>query len=216
MKKVNKLFLLLTLFCVAGGVHAQIAIGPKVGINIGTFRGDDVESDDAENLLGVTLGAVANIGITENFSIMPEVLFFQKGAEQTLFEDPNDSETKTERETTLNYVEIPVLAKYAFSIGQGPELFVIGGPSFGIGLGGNISETNLSDRDIDFEEDMITNFDFSVALGGGISLPVGPGSLIFDIRYLLSLTSIDDSEFDRDIKNNGIAASVGFLYPLTK
>ena len=216
MKKVNKLFLLLTLFCMAGAMHAQIAIGPKVGINFGTFREDDVESEDAENLLGVTLGAVADIGITDNFSIMPEVLFFQKGAEVTTFENPLDAEDKTETETTLNYVEIPVLAKYAFSIGDGPELFVIGGPSFGIGLGGNISRTGLADVDIDFEENMLTNFDFSVALGGGISLPVGPGSLIFDIRYLLSLTSIDDSDFDADIKNNGIGASAGFLFPLSK
>lgn len=216
MKNVNKLFLLLALFCTVGAVNAQISIGPKVGINMGTFRGDDVESGDTELLLGVTLGAAAEIGITEDFSIAPELLFFQKGSEQTLFEDPNNSDTKTERETVLNYFEIPVLAKYSFSIGEGPELFAIAGPSFGIGLGGKIKQTDMPEIDVEFEDDQFTNFDVSVALGAGILLPVGPGNLVFDIRYLLGLTSIDDSPADTDVKNNGLGVSAGFLFPLTK
>ncbi|MEO0875247.1 MAG: PorT family protein, partial [Bacteroidota bacterium] len=63
----------------------------------------------------------------------------------------------------------------------------------------------------------ISSFDFGLAVGAGVQLEVGPGQIFFDVRYLLGLANLDDSEPEDeqiDVFNRGIGASVGFLFPI--
>jgi outer membrane protein with beta-barrel domain len=203
-------------------VNAQIAIGPKVGVNIATWGGDDTEDlEGLGSVIGLQFGAAAEIAVNEMFAIQPELLFFQKGFSVEFEEDILEETLKSETTAKLNYLEIPILAKIMFGAEEGPKFFATVGPSFGFGLGGEIEskvtfggETETDTEDIDFEEDMITKLDIGVSVGAGAQFPVGPGNLFVDVRYLLGLNSTDDSEDNSDVKNRGIGISAGFLFPI--
>lgn len=120
---------------VAGFAHGQLY--PKAGLSAATFSSESERSGDLKEQLkaGFLVGIGYNIQLG-NFSLAPELLFVQKGStsKYTEIEPPFISIYETEK-ITLNYLELPVLFKYAF----GPEALKIYGqfgPSFSVGLGG--------------------------------------------------------------------------------
>lgn len=202
MKILTKTLSLLLLLSISFGVNAQISIGPKLGINIATLGGDD--TDEAKSLLGFQAGITAEIGITEKFSFQPELLYFQKGYRDDDF---------FELDFALNYIEIPLLAKIHFGDSESTSFFATVGPSFGFGQKIKISGDGQSEK-FDFDESGLKTFDLGLSIGFGVQLPLGPGNLFIDARYLLGLTSLDDSDDDLNIKNRGIGIAAGFLFPI--
>ncbi|MEL6658440.1 MAG: porin family protein [Bacteroidota bacterium] len=215
MQKPTNLLALLFLLAFTFSAHTQ-SIGPKVGVNIGSWGGDDIFDDaDYGSITGLQFGAVAVIPVSDKFAIQPELVYLQKGSSFE-FDFLGD---KIESNTTLNYLEIPILAR--INVTDGPtQIFINAGPSIGFGLSGTISSESggeESEVDIDFDEDGISSFDFGLAVGAGVQLEVGPGQIFFDVRYLLGLANLDDSEPEDeqiDVFNRGIGASVGFLFPI--
>lgn len=110
------------------------------------------------------------------------------------------------------------MAKYAFG-SEKISGFVQAGPSFGYGLNGKTkgeNNGNKEEEDIEFGEDGLKRFDFSLAFGAGIGFPVSSGQLFIDLRYLLGLANISKSS-DPDagtLKNRGLNFGVGFLVPI--
>ena len=215
MKKTFSLFPLLFLFLLSASSYAQ-SIGPKAGVNIASYAGDDQFDDDAfGSNTGLQFGVAAEIPISGRFAIQPELLYLQKGAASEV----DFLGITTRVENVLNYLEIPLLAK--ISLTDSPtKVYVTAGPSIGFGLGGKVV-TSVGDMeeevDVDFEEDELNSFDLSLAFGAGVQFEVGPGQLFVDARYLLGLGGLDDSEPEADqidIFNRGIGASVGFLFPI--
>lgn len=212
MQKLIKLLALFILVSFAASTYAQ-SIGPKAGVNIASFTGDDSFDEDGNtSTIGLQFGAVVEIPVSDKFSIQPELVYLQKGA-GTEFDVFG---TKVETDFKLNYFEIPILAKVYLT--EGPtQVFVNVGPSIGFGLGGK-TVTKAGDEeeeeDIDFSDDELTSLDLSLAVGAGVQFDAGPGKLFIDVRYLLGLTSLDDSEEPIDVLNRGIGASVGFLFPI--
>ncbi len=127
----------------------------------------------------------------QNFSIQPELNYIGKG---TRLKNGN-----VKSDLDLNYLEIPVLAKYSF----GP-VYVNAGPSIGL----------LMDK----ESKVIKNYgeklkklDFGLQMGAGVAVPLGIGKVIVDARYNLGLSEIGKQT---SIKNRGIMASIGYAIPL--
>ena len=215
MQKPTNLLALLFLLAFTFNAHAQ-SIGPKAGINIASWAGDDTFDDDAYgSATGLQFGAVAVIPVSDKFAIQPELVYLQKGSQLEL-DFLGDKITTT---TTLNYLEIPILARITLT--EGPtQIFINAGPSIGLGLSGTVKAEaggQEEEDDIDFDEDGISSLDLGLAVCAGVQLEVGPGQLFFDLRYLLGLASLDDSEPEDeqiDIFNRGIGASVGFLFPI--
>src|SRR3990170_4963838 len=80
---------------------AGVMVGPKAGLNLADWGGDDVESDDTDMRLGFVGGGFLAINFHEAFAIQPEVVYSMKG-----IEDPD-----SDGAFKLNYVQIPILAK---------------------------------------------------------------------------------------------------------
>ncbi len=125
---------------------------------------------------------------------------------------------KYESQLILNYLEIPVLAKYSFG-SETIQGFVHAGPSIGYALSGKTKESvndEEDETDIDFEEEELKRLDFSFALGGGIGFDAGPATIFADFRYLLGLTNLDDSDSAEDAtqNNRGIGFALGAIFPL--
>ena len=214
MKKLMQLLTLLALFAFATNLPAQ-SVGVKAGVNLANIGGEDTEDGDFNSITGLQFGAVLELPISDRFAIQPEVLYLQKGFGTEL----DILGTKITSTTTLNYLEIPILAK--ISLTDSPtKVYVTAGPSFGLGLNGTAKSESggmEEEEDIDFEEDELSSLDISAAVGAGVQLPIGPVDFFIDARYLLGLNTIDDSEPEADqvdFKNRGIGLSVGVLFPL--
>lgn len=112
MKKAIVVFVLCVSSVVA--VQAQkFHIGVKGGVNFANFTGD--EANNLDNKTGFHFGAIAELGISEKFSIQPEAIYSAQGAK---FSDIDFN---------VDYINIPVLAKLYLI----DNLSLQAGPQFG-------------------------------------------------------------------------------------
>ena len=105
MTSVVKSFILaIGLFCFALPTYAQVSFGLKGGVNVAEFSIKDQGTTIPQSSVnGFTLGAVVEIGITDNIFIQPEAIFLQKGSELDA--------SITGLKTNVNYLDIPLLLK---------------------------------------------------------------------------------------------------------
>jgi len=190
-------------------INAQdVKFGAKAGVNMATISGDDTGDTDSRVLFHV--GGVAEIMISEQFSIQPELLYSSQGAKDS-FEDEFGKEEST---LTLDYINVPIMAKYyvadGLSIEAGPQIgFLINSESEYEFVSNEFPEFNQSGKD-DLKE-FTSGIDFGVNFGIGYKLESG---LNFGARYNLGLSNIYDGEGSEDIENNNnvIQVSVGFMF----
>jgi len=147
----------------------------------------------------------------EMFAIQPEVYYSMKGAKQKASGDG----FSVDAEIKLDYFEIPVLLKLLIPLkGSGVKPFVFAGPSLAFNSTAKVKgESGGVSAEIDIKDD-VTSTDFSLVFGGGIGFPVGKGELGFDARYILGLSTIDDTVDPDEIKNAVININVyyGFSF----
>ena len=106
--------------------QGDMSFGVKAGVNISGLVDSDIYGDETK--AGWTAGLVIEVPITDKFSIQPEVLYSLQGAksEYSLPYGINANASKTiETDITLQYVNVPVYAKYyifdEFSVFLGPQ-----------------------------------------------------------------------------------------------
>ena len=172
--------------------------GANVGVNFATITGDD--TSDVKSKTSFHLGAVAEISISDKFSVQPELLYSAQGAK----EDGGDGELK------LDYINIPVMAKFyvaeGFSLEAGPQVgFLMSAKSEGGG------------ESVDMK-DFTSGIDFGLNFGLGYKMESG---LNFGARYNLGLSNFWDlpSDIDPEFgisdfknKNSVIQLSVGYFF----
>lgn len=210
---MKKLLLSAAVALIAFTANAQestsssndVMFGAKAGVNFAKLTGDDVE--DADGRTGLNLGFVAELPISEKFSLQGEVVYSQQG----LQEDFEGGEYKLK----LDYINVPVLAKIYVTDGLAFEV----GPQFGFNVastaefqveGEDGDELSSVERDL---EDAVEGFDFGAAFGASYKLDSG---LFFQARYALGLTSVyessDEGLFQDDLNNSVLSFSVGFMF----
>jgi len=217
MNYVIKTLGLCLVLVLSINLNAQTtSFGARIGINSATINFSDDESVfeiEPDSRIGLNIAAILNVGITEEFSIQPELNFLQKGykVETDFLGD------EIENKITLNYLEVPILAKYAFG-SETIQGFVLGGPAVGYAISGKFkTEENgeSNEEDVDFEEDGIKRLDFGFDLGGGPGIVTESATIFVDIRYLFGIANIGDEDFnDGSIRNRGLNIAVGALFPL--
>lgn len=219
--------LVLVFICIVSITYGQNAIGGKIGLNFATFTGDtdDLESDGNDKGFnpGLQIGGVFEIGINDLISIQPELLYIQKGVRLKSSEDFFGNPVESEASLVFNYLELPLLVKIKLGNPESTNFFINVGPSFGYTLSGKSKskisfdgETETNEEDFEFEEnDEFNRFDISATLGAGVNIPLGPGKLFVEARYLLGFSNLIDSDFNDDkLKNGGIGLGVGYMVPL--
>lgn len=144
MKKIITLFVaslvLVTFSANAQGFH----IIPKVGMNLSSLS-----NVDGKSIVGLNAGVSFEILFTEKFGIEPGVLFSMQGTKV------KDVRTK------LNYINIPVYAKY-YVLGG---LNVFAGPQVGFNVSAKQGGKSV--------KDMVKNADFGLGLGVGYQFGFG-------------------------------------------
>ncbi len=183
------------------GFNSQTRFGIRVGgiISKQAYEGSSV-IEDPESKFGGDLAILCAIPIGGGFFMLqPELHWLQKGYK---IEDATSAISIGDVTTTLNYIELPLLARINF--GGSVKLFAFAGPSVGYLISGTY-EDDYSEIDA---TEYLDDTEFSAHLGIGAGL----GTLEVDIRYMAGLSDISDSENLTDVKNSsyGIGLTLKF------
>lgn len=181
MKKLM-LIAALAVFGVNYSNAQGLSFGVKAGVNFATFTGDD--SAEANGLTSFHVGGVVNIGITEKFSVQPELLYSAQGTDSNL------------GDFRLDYINVPVLAKFMVAGG----LSVEAGPQIGFLTSAKLEGENI--------KEFVKSNDLTGLLGLGYKLG---DNLNFAARYNFGLSNIADN-LDADLKNGVFQLSIGYMF----
>jgi hypothetical protein len=226
-KTLFKIALVIGLFSITAVSNAQdIQFGAKAGVNLANISGDFGGGDKPTMLTSFHVGAIVDIGLSDQFSIIPEVLYSMKGAKLKTTTTETDivggitvtTTNKNESSNKLGYIEIPILATYKLESGLHFEL----GPYIGLLMSAKQTGTTTSTVSMTGQPDQTEEHEFSesstegyastdigLALGLGYKLESGLG---FAARYSMGMTDIFDPSGDETYKNTVIGVSVSYMF----
>jgi len=121
-----------------------------------------------------------------------------------------------ENKEMLNYLNIPVEARYEFGAGK-IKPFVRGGGTFGILLSAKSkTKTNFNGRENEDETNIKKqkkSTNLGLNLGGGVSFPLGKFRGVASVRYLIGLTNIVKDDRMPSAKTRDLSYAVGIALP---
>ncbi|MDR8391907.1 PorT family protein [Aliifodinibius sp. S!AR15-10] len=196
--------LLLPIFIISGlllintsNIKAQ-GFGISAGANFANFNDTDASTDARTGLMaGLTYGVSVPMS---PITIQPGVFYVQKGTKAT--------EGSIETTSKLDYIEIPVVAKFDFIL-DNPMLtpHVYFGPYAGFNISAE-QEISGGDNSGTFDiEDQVKSTDFGVVVGAGADIT----KFNVGIRYSAGLTEIaENNAFDGKNGVLSIVAGISF------
>ena len=181
--------LMSVLFCLLPPLNAfsQIHVGLVGGVTVGTLTMEDPDVVDVSSRTRFSLGGVVDVAVGQRFSLRAEPTYLRKGAVTT----ENDDGVPGENEFQFSYLEVPLLLSYTLDANP-VRPYLTAGPSIGVFL--DADDVVLRRPDGTFKADMdavIERFDIGLALGSGVSYPVGRATLFVQGRYTLGLANIN-------------------------
>jgi hypothetical protein len=243
------------LFAAAGPVAGNdVNIGAHAGLSIPDIRGSqaDIYTRNFTSREGPFYGLFLETQVTPVFSLVAEVNFtsqggLRKGLQPITMDLPPGLPVPPgtilyasfRNETILDYIEVPVLARFTF--GHRLRFFLNAGPYVGVLVRAKAvtkgssaiymdeagtmpiiipPDTNPLIVDLGAEtnvKDSLKSTNIGLYGGGGVRYPLGPGELIFEAHFQLGLTTIQ-----RDIETSGVSQtgavviSLGYSLPLAR
>lgn len=194
-----------------GVVSAQVKFGVTAGLNVSNetvkYGSFSIEPDWKA---GFQAGVFLDCALTSQLSIIPELLFTQRGCK--LSDEDEDSGVKATNTLTLNYLQLPINLAYKLDLGSGQQLFPFVGLYAGYGISGKMkvkAGSYSASGDVEFgsKDDEVKPLDFGLNIGVGYQY----SSILFKLQYNLGLANLDNED-DCTTKNKNLAISVGFMF----
>lgn len=213
--RIKSFILLLTLLVFGiSGKSQSISIGGKIGGNFTSFHGKDIP--DYNYKPGIVLGFVSQFKASNHFYLQPELNYEQKGAKHKLHVNGYYQESTYK----LNYIVLPVLAKFYF--GSKEIFFINAGPYLGFLLKATeryyITNSSTGDVISDDSGNITSNqntVEFGIAAGLGTVFKMTEITKFFiDARYNFSVTSINKENAAWHPKNQGFNFNLGLLFKI--
>jgi len=217
MKK--NLFILVLCVFFASTSFAQMKFGVTAGLNgAGLVYGGDYNEETAikNTLICFQAGLVFDLGFTENISIVPELLFSQRGAFQK-FEQIDNKQNTQSIYLTFNYLQLPVNLAFKFNAGRSSKMSIFAGPYVGYMISAEHKtetdwdgekETETEKFEIGSNEDQLKALDYGVNAGLGFHWGNG---MFLKLQYNMGLNSILNVS-NPTYKNRNIALTLGFMF----
>ncbi|TPG62985.1 porin family protein [Hymenobacter nivis] len=202
MKKTLLATALLAIAATAAQAQSP-SFGIKAGASLTNAVGDGAEGFDFKNKVGFHGGFVANLPLSDVFSIQPELLYSMKGYKASGI-DPSGNPFNNRR--TLHYIDVPVLAR----INAG-GLFFEAGPQFGYLVAAKFArDGNASGPAVSYNtRDGYRKVDFGYAAGLGYQLPTGPG---IGLRYNGGFKNVQEYYNGRGIRNSAFQLYLTYMF----
>ena len=213
MKKIFAFSFLLLFVSISVKAQSELRLGVKGGVNFANVGGDF--TNNTKGVFGFHLGGLAEFPIVTNLTFQPEILFSAQGSEH------NTMATDGPRIiTNLNYVNLPLMAKYYlidnFSVMGGPQLGYLVSAKNEITSSGFIGSSTTQENDLN---DEISNFDFGLGIGAEYRLDLG---IFVQLRYVIGVSNVNEKEgvvlgyhrTSNDVKstNNVLQISAGYSF----
>lgn len=205
-KCVVAIALLMLSLTYQASAQFAFSFGPKGGLALTTFRGDDAGEVEARTTwFG---GIFTNFQLGEVVALQPELLLTERGAEVT--------SNNVRSDISVNYFEVPVLLKIRVPLADGvvyPHVLV--GPNFGFRTDFDLRSTDTqSGAVVEANTDDIRRTDIGALVGAGIDIQTRGSGVFFtlDGRYGWGFTDLYDNDDMISIRNAGwtFAVGVGF------
>jgi outer membrane protein W len=211
MKGVFKKLFVITFLTTAGALVSQVqaqsakvwSIGPEVGVNFSKF-GREAGPNDTK--AGVLAGFFLTYSIVDNFGITTKFLLSQRGPQYL-----KNSTSGPLIKLTLNYVEVPILARFFLNKSGKfrPNLFV--GPSLNFLMGGTTKEGDLDAVKIPNYTDAFNTFDLGLTGGLGLNFAIADETrILLDARYVYGISDVTKSSENANNQTISISAGVQF------
>lgn len=219
----TKLVFMTLLLAALSFSTLQAQIGVRGGVNIASIFLDSDEQgiEDIKNssILTPTVGVYFSIKITDFLAIQPEVSYIQKGGIRN-FERP-DIGRSIEETTRLNFLEIPVMAKYY--IGEDTRFFAEAGPFAGITINGkrdyivedaSLEEPMESTVDIVFDNKESEEYAKRIDYGANVGIGAIFGKVMVNLRYGLGFNNLLDNDINatndnKVLRTRGLSFTAG-------
>jgi outer membrane protein with beta-barrel domain len=183
------------------GLCAQtLNVGAKAGVNLATLKVDgNPPIAPFTSRAGLIVGGFVSWAVAPRIDLQPEALFSRKGA--------SAEESGVTVDTILDYLDVPVLARYRLLGTPRRNLHVLGGPSLGVALKAKVKATFGGDS---FEQDMtddLKRFEFGLVAGAGVQV----GRVSVEGRYTWGLSDTGLEARDSMKAANRVASILGGL-----
>jgi Outer membrane protein beta-barrel domain len=188
----------------AAGLKGRLGGGLKIGFALTDIHGSDVRDfpyyDDPDTSWAPTFGfcggVFITVGLTEKAAIQAEALVSTKGSAQLGIYDVYAFKT--------TYLEIPVLMKFASTIGRS-SASLFAGPALAILLSSGMTNDG---EPIPFERFRSTDWGIVLGLDWAIRSRV-----VIDIRYTIGESKFIEMDGEPlGIKNTALALMVGYIF----
>ncbi|MEM6287675.1 MAG: porin family protein [Bacteroidota bacterium] len=192
------LLLAAALAFAAVPASAQATFGLKGGLNTAFFSGGDADGTGAR--LGGVGGAFVRYDATPSLGLQVEALYSQEGAQEEAVGD--------EGTYRFDYIDIPILVRYAIPVSQFADAGVYAGPSIGIPIR----------EEFEFEDGEVVDEALNTDLGITVGADYWSGPIGVDLRYTAGLTDAFSDEIDGelveplDIRNQTFTVTLGFRF----
>ena len=160
------------------------------GANLATLTSTFIQN--ASNRIGFAVGLMAVLPVSPSFAIQPELMFTMKGTNSK----PGGPDAKAK----IDYIELPVLARFQMRAFGRVKPFVYGGPGFAYWtnctIEGHTIEQNVARRAIRMDCDSLarqaaqavpgakfSRTDVDGIIGGGLAFDVRGRTMTVGVRY---------------------------------
>lgn len=205
-KMIIVLLFVLTLASVEMTAAGKSVFGLKIGADSASLTNNIFIKSTWERYMGFTAGVFFSLALTDNLDVQPELLIVQKGI--------HGKGLNVDQGVILifrfNYLEIPLLFRYSFSGGEGraPRPYILAGPYLGFKLSAKetleYSNETVAKKDVE-----IKNTDFGLTAGVGLSIPIGSGAALAEIRYSHGFSEVFKGS---EMNNNVWTAMIGYQF----
>jgi len=214
---LKKLMIMFSIVAFLGfmSVNANAGFGIKGGTTSSVWdvelSGVEVKGNRFEDASGFTAGFFFPKEINDVFTIQPELLYTQKGTIENYM--------GYTLETSLDYIELPLLFKFSLLINDTiyPNLF------FGPYVAYLINAEDKVNNGVTRKITALNDFDAGAVVGAGIDFKVSGHKITLEGRYSRGMVNIADSNFKyqgnetdqgnkTDVRNESIMFLVGFTF----
>ncbi len=214
IRKFLLVVVLASLNIVANAQEEKIRFGAKFGLNVSNQLGDQVALIDYKSRTDFHVGALVEIPLSSKFAFAPELVYSSQGSKTEADIMFPGFSIGGESTVTLNYINLPLMAKYyvaeGFSFQVGPQIgFLLSAKEKG-----SINENGvISQIDVD-TTDLYKDIDLGINFGLGYQLEMG---IFLDARYNVGLTNINDldleiGELEVENQNGVFQLSAGYKF----
>lgn len=252
MEKFFATILVFTCFCVVlfaqkspEPTQSKFTLGVLAGINIPKLTGNSSNplSNGYGSRLGAAFGFTSSYSFSRSWGLRTDLLYSSEGGRRNGMQAFTDASSYNpnfpagtylyanfKTQSILNYLELPVLAKYSFPTKKNALKFYVDfGPYFGYLL--NAKQVNSGNSYIYYQDSPITpgaqsfdtttsitssinRFNMGITGGVGVSHKFCSGNIFLDVRGAYGLLNIQKYSEDGKSHNGNVCIAVGYSIPL--